>query len=372
MAQTGKECVEFLENARNAVEALAVVEDREKQLIQDEGKKKKLLEMERKQVAELVAQTIKKRRDEIDSSYDTEIGKAQEQLKKARARREKAKNQGVKERIAEETFELHSHNKELRLRMKTVFRQNHVPGFCKSRLYYSLFFPRWIKEFLTLLLFVAVLFVALPCGIYLLIPNHRTIYLAGIYALDILIFGGMYVGLSNHTKMRYMEPLKEGRQILDEIHANNRKIRVITSTIRKDRNESFYDLEKYDDEIARIQQELSSVALKKKDTLNTFENVTKTILQDEIEHNHEADLVRLQNEYEEVRSQLKETSTEVKERRLDLADHYSTYLGREFLDPLKIQDLKGMIERGEASNISEAIEVYRTKAKQKAELATNK
>ena len=46
MAQTGKECVEFLENARNAVEALAVVEDREKQLIQDEGKKKKLLEME--------------------------------------------------------------------------------------------------------------------------------------------------------------------------------------------------------------------------------------------------------------------------------------------------------------------------------------
>ena len=72
MAQTGKECVEFLENARNAVEALAVVEDREKQLIQDEGKKKKLLEMERKQVAELVAQTIKKRRDEIDSSYDTE------------------------------------------------------------------------------------------------------------------------------------------------------------------------------------------------------------------------------------------------------------------------------------------------------------
>ena len=29
MAQTGKECVEFLENARNAVEALAVVEDRE-------------------------------------------------------------------------------------------------------------------------------------------------------------------------------------------------------------------------------------------------------------------------------------------------------------------------------------------------------
>lgn len=369
MAQTGKECVEFLENARNAVEELSVLEDREKQMIQNEAKKKKLLEMERKQVADQVSTTIKKRREEIDSSYDAEIGKAQEQLKKARTRREKAKSQGVKERIAEETEELHRHNKELQLRMKTVFKQNHVPGFCRSHLYYSLFFPRWIKEFLVLFLFAAVLFGALPCGIYLLIPNHRTIYLAGIYALDILIFGGQYVVISNQTKIRYMTPLKEGRQILDEIHANDKKIRLITSTIRKDRNESFYNLEKYDDEIARIQQELSDVALKKKDALNTFENVTKTILQDEIEHNHEEEITRMQDEYEDIRGQLQKTSAEVKKRRLDLADHYSTYLGREFLDPFKIQDLKEIIENGEASNISEAIDTYRLKEKQKTELA---
>ena len=38
-----------------------------------------------------VNQTIKKRRIEIDSSYDKEIAKGQERLKKARTQREKAK-----------------------------------------------------------------------------------------------------------------------------------------------------------------------------------------------------------------------------------------------------------------------------------------
>ena len=57
---------------------------------------------------------------------------------------------------------------------------------------------------------------------------------------------------------------KEGRQILDQMHSNDKKIKVITGTIRKDRNESQYDLEKYDDEIARLTQELNEVAAKKK------------------------------------------------------------------------------------------------------------
>ena len=64
------------------------------------------------------------------------------------------------------------------------------------------------------------------------------------------------------------------------MHANDKKITVITGTIRKDRNESLYDLEKYDDEIARLTQELNEVAAKKKEALGTFENVTKNILQD--------------------------------------------------------------------------------------------
>ena len=77
-------------------------------------------------------QTIKKRRSEIDTSYDKEIAKGQERLKKARTQREKAKNKGMKERIAEETSELREHNRDLQIQMKTMFQKDKVPVFCRT------------------------------------------------------------------------------------------------------------------------------------------------------------------------------------------------------------------------------------------------
>lgn len=361
MAQTAEECIEFLEKAREAVDDLAVSQDREHLLQQDENKLGRLLETETKLVTDTIQSTIKKRREELCTSYDTEIGKAQDELKQARSEREKAKNQKIKGRIEEETSELHLYNQELEARMKTSFKKNHVPVFCRTRLYYSLYFPRAAKEFLVVLLFVAVMFLAIPYGIYLLIPDRTLLWLAGIYLADILVFGGLYMTIGNNTKLQYMEPLKEGRQILDQINANNKKIRVITSTIRKDRNESLYDLEKYDDEIARLQQELSDVAAQKKDALNTFESVTKTILQDEIEHNHKEKLEKLQADYANVKEQLRATSAEVKEKRLYITNNYASLLGQEFLNPFKINDLCMIIKDGRASNVSEAIAVYRNK-----------
>ena len=57
---------------------------------------------------------------------------------------------------------------------------------------------------------------------------------------------------------------------------------MITRNIRRDRNETIYDLQKYDDEIAQIEQELSQTVSKKKEALNAFETVTKNIIADEI------------------------------------------------------------------------------------------
>ena len=103
MAQTIQECLDYLAAARESVEELSLAADREEQLKQDENRLKKALDTEKKQMSDAVGTTVKKRREELNSSYDTEISKAQDLLKKARARREKARNQGVKERIAEET-----------------------------------------------------------------------------------------------------------------------------------------------------------------------------------------------------------------------------------------------------------------------------
>ena len=147
MPQTGEQCLAFLEKAREAVSELSVAEDSERQMEQDCQRLEREIEAEQKQMADAVQATVKKRRQEISASYDAEINKAQDLLKKARVKREKAKSQGVKERIADETSELHAYNKELRERMKSSFRRGHVPSLCRTRIYYSLYFRDGQKNF---------------------------------------------------------------------------------------------------------------------------------------------------------------------------------------------------------------------------------
>ena len=93
--------VRFLADARDAVYRLNCDQNTAAQLADEEEHQEQELETANRAVADAVNQTVKKRLDEINSSYDKEIAKGQERLKKARAKREKAKNKGMKERIAE-------------------------------------------------------------------------------------------------------------------------------------------------------------------------------------------------------------------------------------------------------------------------------
>lgn len=357
MMQTKDDCLAFLAEARAALDELSVMSDREKQLRLDEDRMERTLEAERKAVADNIRLTVKKRAEEISDSYDKEIVKGQEQLKRIRSKREKEKSKRVKDRIEEETATLHEYNRDLKLKLKSLFQQKHVPRYCRSSLYYSLYFPRWFKEFLVFFAMVLVFFLAIPCGVYYQIPERQPLYLAGIYLLDILIFGGAYIGIGNKGKLHHLEALKEGRKIRDQIHSNNKRIKVIVSTIRKDRNESLYNLEHYDDEIAKVEQELTRVTEQKKEALNTFETVTRNILADEITHNSQERLDSLQQEYDQAAEQLRITEAQVKERRLYITDHYGMYLGSDLLDPLKIAELTALIQEDKAKNISEAVEI---------------
>ena len=360
MAQTITDFKSFLEDAKQAVTELSEFSSRENALRQEEQRLERTLEAEKKAVSDSVNATVKKRREEIVRSYDSEIGKLQEKLRKTRTRRERAKNQGIKDRIKEETQELHEHNRELRVRMRTLFQADRVPFYCGSGFYYSLYFPRGVKEILTLLITGAVCFLAVPSGIYLALPQKKTLFLALLYGAAVFIFGGVYVLIGNVTKDRHMKALKEGRTIRSLIASNNRKIRVITASIRKDRDEAIYNLEKYDDEIAQMEQELEQITRKKKEALSTFENVTKTIITDEIAGNSRQKIEELTMAHQEAQERLRYTETVVKEKKLFITDTYESYLGKEFLHPDKLDELKKILENDTAVNLSEAIEIYRS------------
>jgi len=74
--------VKFLADARDAVYRLNCDQNTAGQLADEEEMKERELETARKAVSDSVNQTIKRRLDEINSSYDQEIGKGQERLRR--------------------------------------------------------------------------------------------------------------------------------------------------------------------------------------------------------------------------------------------------------------------------------------------------
>lgn len=359
MAQAITDFKGFLSDAKQIALELSDLERSEAQAKQEEERLLKALESEKKAVADNISLTIRRRREEINKSYDSEIANAQDRLKKTRSRREKAKNQGIKERIKEETSELYLHNRELTVRMKTLFQKEHVPSFCQSGFYYALYFTRGFKEAMLLFVSLIVCFLAVPCGIYSLLPVQKTLYLILIYFACVIVFGGLYTIVGNMTKGRHQQALREGRQIRNVILSNNRKIRIITSSVKRDKNESLYNLERFDDEISQLEQDMDDMLKKKKDALNSFENVTRMIISDEITENSREKLERMEEQYEDAAGQLKYVRTILQEKRMYMTNTYEAYLGREFLNAEKIDGLKSLIESGEASNISEAIDLYK-------------
>ena len=345
----------FFGAAKLAVQELDELRQKERMLQDLEKQLENSLKTKQKNVSETIALTVKKRSDEIAKSYDVGIGKTQEQLKKVRSKREKAKSQGEKERIADETQSLIKENEELKGQIKTMFHANHVPGYCASTLYYALYFTKGFKEFLVMLATILICFLAIPCGIYFALPNQNTLFLILIYVITILLFGGLYVKIGNSTKMKHMEVLREGRNLRNQIAANKKQMKKITKSIRKDKDEAVYNLQKFDDEIAQLEQDKAQAERQKKDALNTFETVTKTIISDEIMGNHQAELDQLKTDLAKTAADLKETQTAVRVKALYITDHFEVYAGKEFMVLDKLQELEDIIDSGKAANISDAI-----------------
>jgi uncharacterized coiled-coil protein SlyX len=349
MGQPITDYAAFFASAGQAVQELEALNTEVEQLEADEKKLESSLKGKQRSVTETISQTVKQRKEEITKSYDAELGKVQERLKKVKAKREKAKNQGVKERIEEDTRGLVRENKELADQIKTLFKANHVPGFCRGNYYYALYFTRTFKDFLTLLVTILICFLAIPCGVYFLIPERRTMYLVGIY-----------VTVGNMTKVRYMDVLKEGLGIRAKIRANKKEMKVIAKTIRRDKNETIYNLQKFDDEIAQLDQDVAEINRKKKEALTTFDTVTRTIISDEITANNKEEIDRMEDELASLSEKLRSTRTAAKEKSLFITDNYEVYIGKGYMTSEKLLALADIVRSGAASNISDAIAVYKS------------
>lgn len=362
MSETSVKNIQYLEAAKSAI---LQREDLSRQAKEQEALVKKMeagLEQARTSVDESIDTMIKKRRSEIEASYDSHSEEILSSIRKVRARREKAKNRGMKNRMNTETADIRQKNNILKNEIRTLFQKNKVPRFCDSMLFYSLYYPRKLREIAIFLLCLVVTFGVIPCGIYLAIPQRRTLYLALIYVVDILVFGGIYLLINNKIKVPHNLALKEGRKIRDNIYTNRKHIKAIQNGIRKDTNEDMYGLEEFDRKLDKLNEDNEQVLNEKKRALDVFDGETRENIRQEIEANNEERLRQLESDLREAEATLDNLREQEQFWGRKFSERFGNTLGQEFMETEKLDLLIEAFKNG-AANMMEAQETVRSEAK---------
>lgn len=353
------DCGAFLQQAKVEVLNLRALETRRDQVELECRQAKKVLEAEKKSAEEEIRRTVKTRREEVAAGYDKELGQLREQQRSARNRRAEAKGEGVRRRIAGENAHLQGQNREIEDQIRILFKKYYVPSLCRSRYYFALYMPHRIGEYLTLALSAAILFLAVPGLIYLLIPPKGVFWMLLVYAACIVVFGAVFVLLGGYIREDNITALSKGRELRDQIHANEKKIRANARAIRRDKNEDAYDLGQYDDEIGKLQQQIDELTERKKAALEEFDRASKILISDEIAEAHKARIAELTGSCDRQSGELDSLEAAIREKNLLLADRYTPYLGKDFLNAERLEALQEILRQGTAASLTEAIQEYR-------------
>jgi len=312
-----------------------------------------------KDIADEIQSTIKKRRGEIEDSFDKEIGKIKDKAKKIREQRNKAKSLKVSERIDAETADFRMENKNLKMEAATIAKQGKLPFFCNSKFYLALYYPSCFTDLLVIILTLAVVLLLIPCSVYYFLLPDRIAFMVLAYVVTVIVFGSLYLAIGNLTRNRYQDKILKLREIRGHIRNNRRKIKIIKRKIKRDRDESGYGLQKFDEELARLDKDENDVLKQKKEALAAFDHSTSRIIANEIQELYKDKLGSMKRDLEQVKGRQNQTEEKIKALTLKIASEYEPFLGKDLMTLDRLEALSNIILAGNAGTISEAIAFYR-------------
>jgi hypothetical protein len=329
-------------------------------LVQDEGRLSKSIQSLEKEMAEEIVHVTRKRRQEIENTYGEQISKIGVRIKRIKEKRDKSKDAKVSERIETETASYKEENKQLRLDIKTVCKQKHIPAICKTRIYNALYFPDKILDYLLLLCMLFLAFLAIPCSIYsFALPDEQLLYLVMIYTVVIIVFFIFYFLIGNEEKTKYMKEIIQIKEIREKIKNNNKNIAVIRKNIRRDRDESFYGLENYDEDMEKLEKEVEAVTRQQREAVTIFNNTTSQLIASDIKSRNEGKLTGLKADYDRISTETVEAEDKMNELTLKIASQHEPFIGKDFMTCERLDKLIAIMEAGDANTISDAIVLYK-------------
>ena len=360
-----QENIAYLMAAKTELLSLSKMNKTLDSLKAEEKRLQKSIASEEKSMEDEITQTIHRKLDEIENQFESALKDNKEKEKRLLTKRAKKKNEKVKERVKEETADVREENRKLKTEMDSLFKQNHIPRFCNSKLYYSLFMTKGIFEVLEFLATIFICIIVIPA--LLCIAAEDTVlshikdlkpYYIIIFLACTLLFFFVYIIILNSTKVKHHPVLVEGRKIRDKVKANEKKIKAITNAVKKDKDESQYNLEKYDEKLEEIREEARIISEKRQTALTEFEQKGKQEITESIRNRRREGLETIKQKYRDHSEQLLMGEKNIQEQKRLIQENYTKRIGDEYMDYETITDLITIIEEGDADSVEEAILFY--------------
>ncbi len=359
------EGADVLVRVKNRILQLDELKVRVSDLAEKQRQLDKEITVGRKAMDSEISSVVSKRRSEIEKSFDQNIEATRERLKGVKTKRGKDKGSKVDARVTSETADLNEQVRSLKQDIRGIFSREHIARIFNNGYFFTLYMPDGLGDFLVILLSIVVL-LAVPFGIYKLIPiapettsNIRTLILVGIYAAVIIIALLLFTLVFKLVREKHLEALRQAKQLREKIKRVRKNIGQMEKNIRKDRDESGYGLEKYDEEIGELNGRINEIIEQKKQALSEFENVTKKDVTEEIKARYTSEIERLTAENEAAYNEQRDAEAEIKDISMEISGKYEPYIGKENMSVPMLDTLIDIINNGDAGNISEAIAYYK-------------
>ena len=320
----------------------------------------KAIKAKEKTINDEISAATKKRQDEIGKSYDDEIAKLKSRSRKVKTKKGKTKQKEVALRIRRETTDEREKERQLKLEIRSVYKRENVSGIFNTKLFYSLFMPQYLSDVPVLLLTLVIALLVVPSAVYYLVfPEHwqTALGLMLMYFGFALLYILLYVVILNVTKGAHKDMFSEIKGLRADVRTNRRDMAKIARRIRKDKDESEYNLDRFDDEMKDITDEIHRILEEKKAALIDFEKDAKQVLADSIREKYSEELDGQKKYLETTREEQKTSDARAKELSLLITKKYEPYLGKENLSLDIIDQMEVRLDSGAAKTIGEALKL---------------
>lgn len=320
----------------------------------------KNIELTRKSISDEIDSKTKEGIDSVSKGFEQSISEEKVKLKEIQGKRDKAKHAGVKERIANETADLKEANRELYSQIKSAFKEEGIPKYCTKRFYYALFQTQGVGDVLIYLLSIIVLYATIPFLLYKLpmVPMWVIlVYYFVVVTIELTVVKVIY----DKTVVPHGDTIAKARRVKYDIVTNQKKMKRIEKSIRKDKNEEMYGLSDFDYKINEINDSIRNIENAKAKAIEQFNATTKADIIAEVQGRNEENLTNMTNQLNACEAEREKLDSLIKEQRAYISSNYEAYLGREFTNVDKLVDLSDFMREDPALTISQAIAKYKSK-----------